>query len=107
MAMELWLDCVGSQKFINDTSSGVEQLRIKAQHDADPNDEVSDERTRPFDGTTRGAAIQLERLPCSSTNYFETNWIGSRSLRIDLRSARIRAVPILAPFPNISLHVVE
>src|SRR6266511_3825350 len=82
-------------------------LRPDDEYDAEADDEVADEGTRSFKPAAGGAAIQVGRFPRAATNYFPSNGIGRWPLRIGDVAARVVAIPILTPLPDVAGHVVE
>ena len=88
-------------------------LRLGHKHDTEAESEVVDERVGNFRPTAGRAAIKLGRIPSTAADYLDaerigpgTSWVGY-TLWVDHRSSRVRAVPILAPFPDVSFHVVQ
>src|SRR5436190_1608074 len=77
------------------------------KHHAEADDEVADEGTCTFKPAARGSAIQVGRFPRAATNYFPSNRIRRRPLRIGYVAAGVVAIPILTPFPDVAGHVVE
>lgn len=82
-------------------------LRIDGQYDAEADDEIADEGAGAFDGAAGGAAVELGGFPGSATVYFDADRVGRGALRVNDGAAGVGAIPILAPFPDISGHVVK
>src|SRR5438046_9730012 len=68
---------------------------------------IGEERACGKEKTPGRPAVRVEVVVSAAAHYFQSKWIGSGSGRIGLNSARQGAKPILAPFPDVSFHVVQ
>src|SRR6266576_2442312 len=96
--------------WIGFTSRGLlmrSSLRFRDQHYSEADDEVRDERTDTFGQTTRRSAIRLGCVPSPAADDLHPNRVRGRTLRIGCEPARVWTIPILAPFPHISFHVIQ